>query len=389
MRAAISRAASPAVQAIPLQQEEEKPPQKSPPNPDGKPLGTVLGVPPVYVNSLKYQVPWAFDVADNIASGAKWTADRAGEAGDVVVNGADAAVDAAEEEVQRRLKEPTKLRATRPAWAGYVDDEEDDDSVYGSEECDPKCGWHCGPSPVCNQVCEPVCAPPECRTLCGRSPESCETRCGAPQCAVICPQTQPECKGEDGEGCGKKCRTVCSPPVCTTECGDDCRNVCEKPLCSWKCHWPKCPKPKCNMTCTGFASCTTKFRVAGNVTKPPQPYLDEDMDPNITYANASLDPSILTKVMTPPPKWKKVFVVNATLDPMVIPVPSTPPPLQAPAYASSGRWPFLAPNFRRFAQSPDNPGGFDRLKGPPRAADGSTKGTLADGLVIVAPSHHH
>mmetsp|Transcript_25268 Transcript_25268/g.71992 ORF Transcript_25268/g.71992 Transcript_25268/m.71992 type:complete len:272 (-) Transcript_25268:84-899(-) len=179
--------------------------------------------------------------------------------------------------------------------------------------CDPHCGWTCGPSPKCNQVCEPVCAPPVCRTLCGRNPDTCETRCGGPQCAVICPQEEEGCPAA-GPACGK-CRTVCSPPVCTTDCGDDCRNVCEKPLCSWKCRLPSCPKPRCQLTCNGFAHCAATFQPS-NATMPP-PYPEEAVV-GVTMGIASLDPSSLMKRVTPPPPFHRLDGTRVT--PFLLPV---------------------------------------------------------------------
>lgn len=170
--------------------------------------------------------------------------------------------------------------------------------------CMPHCRWKCGPSPKCNSVCKPVCAPPKCQTLCERREESCETRCGPPQCAVVCPHNdcrKPPCA---------KCMTVCSPPLCTTECGETCTNVCAKPLCTWACHQDDCPRPKCEMSCEDSKPCSSGWPKQ-NATLPAPPG-----EIATVWGEASMDPAVLTKPVTPPPKW--------------ITTTQAPPPTSAP-----------------------------------------------------------
>jgi len=167
----------------------------------------------------------------------------------------------------------------------------------GKERCAPRCNWKCEKK-ECSQSCEPQCAPPECRTICERRAESCETRCGPPQCAVVCPQQ--ECPNA-GASCGK-CRTVCTPPVCTDQCGLNCQNVCEKPKCAWNCTLGSCPEPACNLTCAGFSRCSETMRPI-NPTIPPLYVGDSDLVGRVD-GYASLNTSILNQPVTPPPLWK-------------------------------------------------------------------------------------
>mmetsp|Transcript_30176 Transcript_30176/g.76332 ORF Transcript_30176/g.76332 Transcript_30176/m.76332 type:complete len:430 (+) Transcript_30176:113-1402(+) len=343
-----------------------------------RPLGVVHGAPGPESRSLAHQVPWAVNIIKQAVRTASWVKDRAIDVGNVVAKAGDMAVDIAEKETERRLARPVPTGTVTPVGAAMKKEQEENDG-----ECNPHCGWHCGPSPVCNQVCEPFCAPPECRTLCGRSPETCETRCGAPQCAVICPEVQRGCE-RGGEDC-PKCRTVCSPPVCTTQCGDDCRNVCAKPQCSWKCHKVACPKPSCRMECSGFASCATNFRADVHAPEHAAPFPDEDIV-GVTHGMASLDPSTLMKNATPPPTWDQVFVKSYSLDPMVKAVPSTPSPIQAPDAPSSGKWPFLPAALSRAPPSASNPAGLARLRRPPGYGSSNNDSTSVVGVAVVSPS---
>lgn len=199
--------------------------------------------------------------------------------------------------------------------------------------CGRSCTWMCGPEKACNQDCEANCAPPTCKTVCGRSPKACETRCAEPQCAVVCPASECTINSAAGLDACPQCKTVCSPPICTTKCGEDCKNFCEEPQCSWKCHKPTCPQPECKMVCSDDRPCQDSLRPESSSIPPPYP--GQTMV-GITKGKASLDPAVLTAPV-PIPEWDET-AKGATASPKKASArgarerpPAALPPQPAPA----------------------------------------------------------
>jgi hypothetical protein len=70
-------------------------------------------------------------------------------------------------------------------------------------------------------------------------------------------------------------------------------------MCTWKCKQSECPKPKCELKCSGLGKCPLPLP-EGNATAR----LEQKGLKVVATKNAELDPKVLEKPLeTPPPLW--------------------------------------------------------------------------------------